>query len=271
MYNKPIAVRILPMDAELEFYGATAEEVQQSFFLNDLPTRDPSGMYEYRVHGLNASHGTVVLFQYQNSIIARAILDSIERFDSPEDDYSGAFYFKANSIRVFDPIGANEMREIWPSFKRFSQSKQRLDPSRFQNFIERLSRIRGPVLSYDISAPPDRARVLVSRIIRDSAQSGKVKELNNFECQICGYTLEKSDGTFYAEAHHIKPLGKPHNGPDVLENIICLCPNHHAACDLGVIRLNVNDFRISSGHSISQEYIDYHNEKIYEDFAYQRN
>jgi putative restriction endonuclease len=37
---------------------------------------------------------------------------------------------------------------------------------------------------------------------------------------------------------HIRPLGAPHNGPDVKENIIiCLCPNHHVLFDSGAITL----------------------------------
>ena len=30
---------------------------------------------------------------------------------------------------------------------------------------------------------------------------------------------------------HIKDLGRPHNGPDTEENVLCLCPNHHALFD----------------------------------------
>ena len=37
----------------------------------------------------------------------------------------------------------------------------------------------------------------------------------------------------YAEAAHIQPLGMPHNGPDQISNMLCLCPNHHVMFDLG--------------------------------------
>lgn len=37
----------------------------------------------------------------------------------------------------------------------------------------------------------------------------------------------------YAEAAHIRALGSPHNGPDVIENVLCLCPNHHVLFDNG--------------------------------------
>ncbi len=32
---------------------------------------------------------------------------------------------------------------------------------------------------------------------------------------------------------HIQPLGVPHNGPDELPNLLCLCPNHHVMFDFG--------------------------------------
>ena len=38
----------------------------------------------------------------------------------------------------------------------------------------------------------------------------------------------------YAEVHHIMPRNK-HNGPDVRENMLVLCPNHHVEFDFGVL------------------------------------
>jgi len=37
----------------------------------------------------------------------------------------------------------------------------------------------------------------------------------------------------YAKAAQIRPLGAPHDGPDVSENILCLCPNHRVLFDHG--------------------------------------
>jgi hypothetical protein len=66
-------VRILPMDAQLEFEGRSIEEVQQSFFLKELlgPERTP-GTYWYRASALDAEAGTTVLFQYTGRLIASA-------------------------------------------------------------------------------------------------------------------------------------------------------------------------------------------------------
>ncbi len=32
---------------------------------------------------------------------------------------------------------------------------------------------------------------------------------------------------------HIRPLRRPHDGPDDESNILCLCPNHHVEIDKG--------------------------------------
>lgn len=113
------------------------------------------------------------------------------------------------------------------------------------------------------SPRPERITTTISRVARDTGRSRLVKVIHNCECQICGYALSLPDGSRYAEGHHIQPLGSPHDGPDELGNIICVCPNHHAACDLGAIRLVIEELRHADGHDIDRRYVDYHNAKMY--------
>lgn len=112
----------------------------------------------------------------------------------------------------------------------------------------------------DLGSPiARRVETTISRILRDTRLSNRVKRLHNFECQLCGYTLLLADGSRYAEGHHIQPLGLPHNGPDLQANIICVCANCHAACDLGAIKLVRSQLRVAVGHAIDKRYIEYHN------------
>jgi hypothetical protein len=116
----------------------------------------------------------------------------------------------------------------------------------------------------DLESPPaERVETRCFRILRDTRLSIRVKTLHDYECQLCGCTLILPDGSRYAEGHHVQPLGTPHNGSDVLGNVICLCPNHHAACDFGVIRLARSELRHAVGHAVDQAFIDYHNSRIY--------
>jgi predicted restriction endonuclease len=80
--------------------------------------------------------------------------------------------------------------------------------------------------------PPERKSYETNKIIRDQGLPKLVKEMYQYRCQICDIRLEYGDN-WYAEAAHIRALGEPHNGADTLNNILCLCPNHHKLFDLG--------------------------------------
>ncbi len=120
-----------------------------------------------------------------------------------------------------------------------------------------------PIAS-DLEEPelPARAVQQVFRVLRDTEMTRKLKALYKHECQLCGLKLQFPDGTRYSEAHHVQPLGRPHNGPDVAANIIVVCPNHHVLLDYGAIELHSTDLRAVSGHALAATYIDYHNRVI---------
>lgn len=113
------AVRILPMNRRKEFsHFKNAKELQQKFFLKDLPFR-PNGQYWFHRAGLTAEPNTVVLFQCDGTIIASAVLHERERFEhANKDGYEGCLYFDVNSIKVFDPVGKDMLCMIWPEVKR---------------------------------------------------------------------------------------------------------------------------------------------------------
>jgi hypothetical protein len=89
------------------------------------------------------------------------------------------------------------------------------------------------------------------------------KALHGFKCQVCNDTIQLADGSLYAEAHHIQPLGRDHRGRDVIENILCVCPNHHAELDFGARRIAITDLAATDGHAVASRYVDYHNKTIY--------
>lgn len=113
-----------------------------------------------------------------------------------------------------------------------------------------------------VGAAPTRRRAVVSRIIRDGELARALKLAYRNRCQICGDALQLWGAT-YAEAHHIIPLGEPHNGPDTAENMIVVCPNDHARCDFGAIKINGNLLRTIEGHKVAAESVRYHNEVIF--------
>ena len=139
------AVRILPMSPqEKTFRGRSVEDVQQGFFLKELPSPRRNGRYRYPTSGLCAKPGTVVLFQYEGRIIASAIFERNERFERLEDGYKGAPWFDPDSIRTFQPIGPAEIRAIWPAFRNFGQAKQSLNPRNYHAFEKTLIGVETP-------------------------------------------------------------------------------------------------------------------------------
>jgi putative restriction endonuclease len=86
--------------------------------------------------------------------------------------------------------------------------------------------------SVDSDEPATRISGTVQRLVRNTSVTQAVKELHKSLCQICGVNVETVAGP-YAEGCHIKPLGRPHDGPDAPGNVLCLCPNDHVRFDRG--------------------------------------
>ncbi|MEV8374366.1 YDG/SRA domain-containing protein [Kribbella sp. NPDC056861] len=84
---------------------------------------------------------------------------------------------------------------------------------------------------------PGRRSSTVQRVVRSGTVSEYVKKLHNHTCQICGLRLAVPGGA-YAEAAHIRPVGRPHDGPDVPDNVLCLCPNCHVLFDFGAVSVS---------------------------------
>jgi 5-methylcytosine-specific restriction protein A len=99
----------------------------------------------------------------------------------------------------------------------------------------------------------------IDGIVRNQTLVRKVKRLRNHTCQICNERLQISNNSFYSEVHHIQPLGKPHNGPDIIGNMICVCPNCHKKLDYGFTQIDFENINQLPRHTIDKVFIDYHN------------
>lgn len=122
-----------------------------------------------------------------------------------------------------------------------------------------------------------RVATALERIVRDTRAVQQLKALYAYTCQVCNQPLNRGFGDPWVEGHHIMPLGQPHNGPDIPENIIILCPNHHALFDFGAIAIDLDKRRVIHAdrgdplhgatlrllHEIGKEYASYHYEHIF--------
>ncbi|MFI7626360.1 YDG/SRA domain-containing protein [Microbispora rosea] len=111
---------------------------------------------------------------------------------------------------------------------------------------------------------------IIQRIVRNSMVAHIVKSWYSHECQICGLAIEVGGG-LYSEGAHIRALGQPHHGPDVTENLLCLCPNDHVRFDNGALYLfddlrvfdalvgqTIGRLRVHKDHKIGLSHVAYH-------------
>lgn len=120
-------------------------------------------------------------------------------------------------------------------------------------------------LDYSINKKERREGTVV-RVVRDTKKSRQLKDLYNCQCQVCELAIRTKNG-FYAEGAHIKPLGRPHDGDDSIDNLLCLCPNHHVMFDKGMFSIAddltlLGDVEgkliVHARHYINPESIKYH-------------
>lgn len=85
--------------------------------------------------------------------------------------------------------------------------------------------------------PTDPKEIIIhsKTYMRDNKTIAQLKELRGYCCQMCQTRIPKADGTFYIEAAHI--TSKAEKGPEMPENILVLCPNHHKEFDYGNLQI----------------------------------
>jgi putative restriction endonuclease len=118
---------------------------------------------------------------------------------------------------------------------------------------------------------PGRKGSWVVRVIRNTEVAEHIKRLYNHTCQVCGVRLETAGGP-YSETAHIRPLGRPHDGPDVPSNCLCLCPNDHVRFDRGVIAIQDDlsllgvdgELYVVPGHAIDPDHLRYHRDHYFD-------
>jgi predicted restriction endonuclease len=123
----------------------------------------------------------------------------------------------------------------------------------------------------------ERVQLITYRYLRDTKIARELKAIYKNACQICKMKIQLSNNKLYSEAHHIQPLGQGHNGPDIKENLLVLCPNHHVEFDYGIICVDpdaltikhINSTNTFNGeklhciHRIDKQYLQYHFDNIF--------
>ena len=84
-----------------------------------------------------------------------------------------------------------------------------------------------------------------------------------YKCQVCKalgknpYGFKKKNGDYYVETHHIIPVADTEKSKLSVENLICVCPNHHRQIHYGNVDI------ISDNDKYIEYKIDEESFKIY--------
>jgi hypothetical protein len=135
-------------------------------------------------------------------------------------------YAEYRAIRRFDQDvvpGPAPIPPVRPAVRRTRTRARQLDEVARDINVSEVSRVRREV----------------EQQLRNSTLAATLKELYGSQCMFCESRIcvSISPEQFYVEAVHIRPLGRPHNGPDHARNMLVLCPNCHVQFDAGTLGL----------------------------------
>lgn len=246
------SIRVLKMVAagDRDLDGKTAAQVQDEFFLDALRARD--GRYQFRKVGLKASTGTIVLFQFESHIIARAVYQKRKDYLSPEINdtfqYYGELVFDPSSIQVFDRVSPESMKQIWSNFNPSMPGMPKLDADLYPAFVGQLKNIRPESVPLEEEADEGHyksdntdERPTTSRQIRLRRGAKKFREIlqKRFDatCLVTGCKVRD-----LLEAAHIHP----HRGTkdDHPENGLLLRSDIHTMFDLYLLAIEPEQMTI---------------------------
>ncbi|SFR46414.1 HNH endonuclease [Halogeometricum limi] len=176
-------------------------------------------------------------------------------------DASGWEYQGRVDVVSVDPVESDGRRVYRFTLQRRTETRERID--------------RAEAAS-DLDAP-ERVETTRARVVRNSAMIRRLKERYDATCQVCRARRRQGPTSGYAEGHHLRPLGRPHDGPDVAENVLVLCPNHHADFDYGTVAVDPDthviahaydadvdgrELFVHEDHELDAAALDYHNREI---------
>ena len=118
-------IRILPTSSD--DYDFEDEEAMKNFFTQKLPS---DGKFHFYKNNIADPEGTLILFQYNNSIVASGIME--DRIDTMEKGYTGYYLFKQSSINLLTtPISKDELIGADVGFDRFGNVCKEIDMDYF--------------------------------------------------------------------------------------------------------------------------------------------
>ena len=244
------SIRILPNDKKT----FPTEEDFLFFIKNTLIRR--CGYYYFPGSMMNASFGTLVLFQYSGKIYACAVLleSAKEKVVSEGSEYAGYYHFDSDTVTVFEnPIDKDVMKLIYPDFVSFNQSKQVVPLECLNKILDVIDKDHQK-LNNDKAVTENVLNILEGKereaVVKVRENQGAFRQslIERYgKCCLCGVSNQD-----LLIASHIKPwnVSSPSEKTDV-NNGFLMCPNHDALFDHGFVSFD-NNGKIIVSDKLSQ-------------------
>jgi hypothetical protein len=139
-----LPIRIYPL-SDLEFKDISSIE---AYFTSEL--KNKCGKFYYRNKPIVAESGTIVLFQYNQHIVAQAELMKVHKFKEPmiveNIEYHGYFLFDPETVHYYSKsLSENEFYEYYPD-RLLGRVTHILDNEKInRRLLKKLSELKKPL------------------------------------------------------------------------------------------------------------------------------
>ena len=152
------SIRILPNDK-----STFITENDFRFFLEKTMI-DRGGYYFFPNVGMKCPINTLVLFQYDGIIKATGVLidcDKKTMRDEEDNEYKGYYKFDVNTISWLEaPIDKQMIMNVYPKFKGFNQSKQKIPMEYLNSIIKLIDAEKTDIEDDTIYISPDEVEIV---------------------------------------------------------------------------------------------------------------
>ncbi|MES2749490.1 MAG: HNH endonuclease [Patescibacteria group bacterium] len=111
-----------------------------------------------------------------------------------------------------------------------------------------------------ITTAPSHKKHIVKIRIENRNQKKIVSKLEDYSCQVCGWSIEWKDGNgknrYSIDIDHIIP--KANGGGEEISNLWALCPNCHKKKTVGVLKINLNLKKVYLNNTAITLHHDFH-------------
>ncbi|MDO7977726.1 HNH endonuclease [Oceanotoga teriensis] len=234
-WNKPKIkdICILPIYLSKELSDITIEKLQNKL-IND------ENYSPFSENNLKLKKETFVLFHFNNQIITSGKFIKVKNPDTKSKDSDKKTYrFDKNSIKIFEPITEEELRDIDKDFKNFSQSKQHIGSYCYESIMELIQLKSSTLIPEEITEESSnkfkegaKKEITVNAYERNPKARKECIRIHGSKCTVCGFDF----GEIYGEefmgkihVHHKKSLAEIDDEYEVdpKEDLVPVCPNCH--------------------------------------------